>query len=467
MKKTTLLLFILFLTGIMQAQTRTQPKAGVSPIVNIKKPQTFVLPNGLKVMVVEDHKLPRVTFNLATDNAPYAEGNKKGVNELCSAMIGKGSKNIDKDAFNEEIDFLGANISFSAQGAFASSLSKYAGRILELMADGSLHPDFSPIEFEKEKEKLLEGLKSQEKSVPFIAEIVGNALAFGTNHPSGEFTTEASLKNTTLDDVITNYQTYFVPENAYLVIVGDIKYKAIKPVVEKLFGSWPKRSAPKTTYIDPENVPFTQINFIDVPYAVQSDISLVNTLNLKMNDPDFFAAVLATNILGGDFNSYLNMNLREQHGWTYGASSTIGSGKYVTKIRSTSAVNSMATDSAVVEFIKEIKKIRTIKVSDQLLQDVKAGFIGRFVMRAEKPETIARHALNIETDDLPLDFYENYIKIINAVTPEDILRAANKYFLIENTRIVIVGKGSEVIPGLENLKIPMFYFDKYGNPIKK
>ncbi len=467
MKKTAFLLFISFLTGIMQAQTRTQPKAGVSPIVNIKKPQTFVLPNGLKVMVVEDHKLPRVTFNLATDNAPYAEGNKKGVNELCSAMIGKGSKNISKDVFNEEIDFLGANISFSAQGAFASSLSKYGGRILELMADGSLHPDFSPIEFEKEKEKLLEGLKSQEKSVPFIAEIVGNALAFGTNHPSGEFTTEATLKNTTLDDVIANYQTYFVPENAYLVIVGDVKYKAIKPIVEKLFGSWPKRSAPKTTYIDPENVPFTQINFIDVPYAVQSDISLVNTLNLKMNDPDFFAAVLATNILGGDFNSYLNMNLREQHGWTYGASSTIGSGKYVTKIRSTSAVNSMATDSAVVEFIKEIKKIRTIKVSDQFLNNIKAGFIGRFVMRAEKPETIARHALNIETDDLPLDFYENYIKIINAVTPEDILRAANKYFLIDNTRIVIVGKGEEVIPGLEKLKIPMFYFDKYGNPIKK
>lgn len=467
MKKTASILFILFLTAIMQAQTRTQPKPGVSPTVNIKKPQTFILPNGLKVMIVENHKLPRVTFNLAIDTAPYAEGNKKGVNELCSNLIGNGTKNISKDVLNAEIDFLGANVNFSAQGAFASSLSKYSGRILELLSEGSLHPVFTQIEFDKEKEKLLEGLKFQEKSVPFIAERVVNALAFGTNHPSGEYVTETTINNISLEDVIENYQNYFVPEKAYLVIVGDVKYKTIKPIVEKLFSNWKKGNVKEIAYVDPENVPFTQINFVDVSNAVQTDISLVNTLNLKMNDADFFAAVLATNILGGDFNSYLNMNLREQNGWTYGASSTIGSGKYVTKIRSTSAVNSSATDSAVVEFIKEIKKIRTVKVSNEFLNDVKAGFIGRFVMKAEKPEATARHALNIETEDLPTDFYENYIKTINAVTPEDILRVANKYFLIDNTRIVIVGKESEILPGLEKLNIPLFHFDNYANPIKK
>jgi predicted Zn-dependent peptidase len=127
----------------------------------------------------------------------------------------------------------------------------------------------------------------------------------------------------------------------------------------------------------------------------------------------------------------------------------------------------MATDSAVVEFIKEIKKIRTEKVSEKVLNDVKAGYIGRFVMQVEKPQSVARYALNIETEDLPSDFYENYIKTINAVTPDDILKAANKYFLIDNTRIIIAGKGSEVIPGLEKLNIPMFYFDNYGNPLEK
>lgn len=467
MKKTSILLFILFLTGIMQAQDRPQPKPGKAPVVNIQKPQTFVLPNGLKVMVVEDHKLPRVTFNLTLDNAPFAEGKIKGVDELTSSLIGNGSKKITKDAFNEEIDFYGASVNFNSSGAYASSLSKYADRILELMADGALNPNFTQEEFDKEKAKMSESLKAEEKSVPAIADRVADALAFGKNHPSGEFVTEATLNSVTLADVQANYQNHFVPENAYLVIIGDVKFKKIKPFVAKLFGNWEKRSTPKLTYEAPKDVPFTQINFVDMPNAVQSEISLINIVNLKMNDPDFFPAVLATHILGGDFNSYLNMNLREAHGWTYGANASIGTGKYVTKLKSKSAVRNVVTDSAVVEFIKEIKKIRTEKVSDELLNNVKASFIGKFVMQVQQPQAVARYALRIETENLPKDFYENYIKSLNTVTPEQIQIAANKYFLVDNTRIVIVGKGTEVIPGLESLKIPILYFDKYGNPIAK
>lgn len=467
MKKASILLFILFLTGIMQAQDRTQPKPGKAPVVNIKKPQTFVLDNGLKVMIVEDHKLPRVTYNLTLDNAPFAEGNKKGVDDLTSTLIGNGSKKITKDIFNEEIDFFGANVNFSSRGAYASSLSKYANRVLELMADGALNPNFTQVEFDKEKARMLESLKSQEKSVTAIANRVTDALAFGKNHPEGEFITVETLNNVTLADVQANYQNYFSPENGYLVVIGDVKYAKIKPFVEKLFGSWQKRSTPKTNYPDPKNVPFTQINFIDMPNAVQSEISLVNTVNLKMSDPDFFPAAIATYILGGDFNSYLNMNLREAHGWTYGANAIIGSGKYVSKLKSASAVRNVVTDSAVVEFIKEIKKIRTEKVSDELLANVKAGYVGRFVMQVEKPQSVARYALNIETEKLPADFYENYIKNVNAVTAEQVMQAANKYFLIDNTRIIITGKGSDVIPSLEKLKIPIFYFDKYGNPLEK
>jgi predicted Zn-dependent peptidase len=467
MKKTSIILFILFVTGIMQAQDRPQPKPGKAPVVNIKKPQTFVLANGLKVMIVEDHKLPRVTYNLTLDNAPFAEGNKKGVDELTSSLIGHGSKKITKDLFNEEIDFFGANVNFSSQGAFASSLSKYANRILELMAEGALNPNFTQEEFDKEKAKMLEGLKAEEKSVPTIANRVGDALAFGKNHPSGEFTTVETLNNVTLADIQTNYQNYFVPENGYLVVIGDVKYNKIKPVIEKLFGSWQKSSTPKLTYADPKNVDITQINFVDMPNAVQSEVSLINTINLKMSDPDFFPAAIATYILGGDYNSYLNMNLREKHGWTYGANAIIGSGKYVSKLKSASAVRSIATDSAVVEFIKEIKKIRTEKVSDELLANVKAGYIGRFVMKVQQPQAIARYALNIETEKLPADFYENYIRNINAVTAEQVQQAANKYFLIDNTRIVIAGKGTDVLPGLEKLKIPIYYFDKYGNPLEK
>jgi predicted Zn-dependent peptidase len=161
------------------------------------------------------------------------------------------------------------------------------------------------------------------------------------------------------------------------------------------------------------------------------------------------------------------MNLREKHAWTYGASASIDSGKYTTKLKCKSSVRNAVTDSAVVEFIKEIKRIRNEKVSFETLQNVKAGYIGRFVMKAQKPQAIARYALNIQIENLSKDFYKNYIKNINAVTAEEVQAAANKYILSDNMRIIIVGKGSEVLLGLERLNIPIFYYDKYGNPVDK
>ena len=468
MRKSIILLSGLFLTITMQAQDRTQPKPGPAPTINIKKPVTFTLPNGLKVLVVEDHKLPRVSFNLSIDNAPYAEGDKKGVDELTGSLIGNGSMKIPKDAFNEEIDFLGADINFSTDGAYASGLSKYSKRILELMAEGTLNPNFTQEEFDKEKDKLIEGLKTQEKSVPVVASRVENVLLFGKNHPSGEYLAETSIKNVSLADVKTHYETYFVPEHAYLVVIGDVKFKDTKKMVEKLFGTWVKATAPNLSYSAPSNVQYTQINFVDMPNAVQSEISLVNSVNLKLSDPDYFPVIVANQVLGGDFNSYLNMNLREAHGWTYGARSSSGVNKYtVSKFKANSQVRTMVTDSAVVEFIKEIKRIRTEKVTDEALNNVKAGYVGRFVMQVEKPQTIARYALNIETEGLPADFYENYIKNIQAVTADDVMRVMNKYVLADNMRILITGKGTDVIPGLEKLKIPIFYFDKYGTPTEK
>lgn len=467
MKKITLLILALTITGMMQAQDRTQPKPGPSPKVNITKPQSFTMANGMKVMVVENHKLPRVTFNLTIDNPPFVEGNKKGVADLTSAMIGDGTQKTDKDTFNEEIDFLGASINFNSQGANASALAKYSKRVLELVAEGALQPKFTQEEFDKEKNKIIEGLKADEKSVPAISSRVIDALAYGLNHPFGEFISAETIKNVTLADVQNNYKTYFAPENAYLIIIGDVKYKDVKAEVEKLFGNWKKSTLPEQSYPSPTNVSQLEINFVDVPNAVQSEIAVVNTVKLKMNDPDFFAAVIANQILGGDFNSYLNMNLREANAWTYGATSSIGSSKYDSKFIAKSAVRNAVTDSAVVEFMKEIKKIRTEKVDETNLKNVKAGYIGRFVMQVEKPQTVARYALNIETEDLPADFYEKYIQTINAVTADDILRVANKYFLPNNMRIVIVGKGSEVLPGLEKLNIPIKYYDKYATATEK
>lgn len=473
MKKYLYIAASLFLSITMQAQDRPMPKQGPAPSINIKKPVTFVLENGLKVLVVENNKLPRVSYNLTLDNAPFAEGSKKGVTDLVSSMIGNATETVSKDKFNEEIDFLGANISFYESGASASGLSRYSARILELLADGALNPLFTQADFDAERTKLIEGLKSDEKSASAIAARVQNVLTYGKEHYNGEFTSEETLKNVTLQDVINHYNTYFVPSNAYLVVIGDVKTKDVKKKVEELFGAdvWKKATAPSLTYNDPKDLQYSQINFVDVPNAVQSEIALINLSKLKMNDKDYFAAILANQILGGGGEGRLFLNLREKHGWTYGSYSNLGASKYVSKFSSTASVRNAVTDSAVVEIFNELKKIRTDLVSAEDLRNAKAKYIGNFVMQIEKPATIARYALNIKTLGLPDDFYENYVRNINAVTPEDIRNAANKYFLADNTRVVIVGKAADVLPGLEAMsakeKMPIFYFDKYGNKVDK
>lgn len=467
MKKIITIVTSLFFMATITAQDRPMPKSGPAPSINIKSPETFTLKNGMKVMVVENPKLPRVTFRLSIDNTPYTEGNKKGVSDILSSMIGNETEKTSKKAFNEEIDFLGANINFSASGASARGLSKYSERILELLAEGALESKFTQEEFDKAKTRLIEGLKADEKSVSANARRVENVLVFGKNHPNGEYTSEETLNNVSLNDVKLNYNTYFVPEKAYLVVIGDVKFKDIKKQIEKAFKGWKKASAPSLTFTEPKDVQFTQVNFVDMPNAVQSEISVINMSNLKMTNKDYFAALLANQILGGGGEGRLFLNLREKHGWTYGSYSSIGSGKYTTKFKATASVRNSVTDSAIVEIFNEIKRMRTDLVSEEDLKNAKAKYVGNFVMQIEKPETIAFYALNKEIQNLPDDFYENYIKNINAVTAEDIKAAANKYFLVDNLRVVVVGKAADVLPGLDKSGIPVMYFDRFGNKVDK
>ncbi|WP_430614058.1 M16 family metallopeptidase [Flavobacterium sp. JP2137] len=469
MKKIFILTTSLFLAiTTMQAQDRSQPKPGPAPTVNVEKPKSFTLKNGLKVLIVENHKLPRVTYSLTLDAPLHLEGEKAGVSSLASAIMGAGTDKMSKDQFNEEVDFLGADFRFWDKGAYASGLSKYSETILNLMADGALHSKFTKEEFDKEKAKAIEGIKSSEKSVTAVATRVENALVYGINHPAGEFVTEETLSKVTFEDAQKHYADFFVPENAYLVIVGDVDYKKTEKLVNKLFGSWKKASAPKSTFVQPKNVPQATINFVDMSNAVQSEIALVNIVDLKITDKDFFAAILANQILGGGGEGRLFLNLREAHGWTYGAYSSIGNArKFPAKFKASSSVRNVVTDSAVTEFFNEVEKIRKELVSAEDLKNAKAKYIGNFVMEIQKPATIARYALNTELDKLPSDFYENYIKNINAVTVEDVRNAAQKYFLANQLRVVIVGKAADVLPGLETLGMPIAYFDKFGNPTAK
>ena len=471
MKNSILLILTILLASAgsyAQIDRSKQPEPGPAPKINMERPIEFSLDNGLNVMIVENHKLPRVSLSLFFDRTPFLMKEKAGVTSLLGSMLGNGTQTISKDDFNEEIDFLGADLSFGFDGGYASSLSKYFERMMELLADATMNSLLTPEEFEKEKERLLEGLKSQEKSVDAVASIAGGALAYGRNHPYGEFENEATINNVSFEDVQEYYKNFFNPKQAYLVIIGDINPEKIKPIIESRFNSWENGSITEIPMPEAQSNPKAlEINFIDMPNAVQSNISLTSNVSLKMNDSDYHAVLIANKILGGGFNSYLNMNLREEHGYTYGAGSSVGADKYITRFKTGASVRNEVTDSAVVQTIKEVKRIQENPVEEEALANAKAKYVGDFVLALERPSTIAQYAINIKANNLPADFYAEYLKKINAVTVEDVQRVANKYFNAENARFIVIGKGSDVIENLEKTGIPINYFDREANAVEK
>ena len=475
MKKSIIFLTFLLITFSVLAQVdrSVMPKPGPPPEINLQEPQTFELGNGLKVLVVENNKLPRVSMSLFLDTPPILEGQKAGMASLAGLLLGNGSQSISKEEFYEEVDFLGASISFGPLSASARSLSKYFPRIVELLADAAINPNFTQEDLNTEKERLITALKNDDKDVGAIAQRIQNALVYGTAHPYGEFSTIESVERVSLDDIQKFYSDYFVPTNAYLAVVGDVKFDEVKELVTTHFTPWIKASPLTYVFSDPLDVQYTQINFVDMPNAVQSEIRAVNLVDLKMKDPDYLAAILANRILGGGTQGRLQQNIREDKGFTYDARSRLGNDKYArATLRAQTSVRNAVTDSAVVEILHELDSITTSPIDEEELKDIKASYIGNFVMSLENPATIARFALNIKTEDLPEDFYSTYLERINKITAEEVEAAARKHFKAANTRIIVVGKGSDVAEDLEKIRfrdkrVPVFYFDKMGVKTEK
>lgn len=467
------LVFLFTIAVEAQIDRTQQPKPGPAPLIQVENPEEFELKNGMTVLLVENHKLPRVSMSLSIDHPLFVEGEKVGANNLLSGMMGKGSTSISKNDFEEEIDFMGARLFFNSSGAQASSLSRYFPKVLELMADAALNPNFVEEEFQKEKEKLITGLETAEKDVKTAARRVENILTYGVNHPYGEFITKEKVMGLTLEDVKTAYDYIYSSTNSYLVVVGDFDPAQTKKLIKEHFGNWKAKEQAKIPFSDPSNAEQTEIDFVEMPNAVQSEISFINTIQLDKKSEDYFASLLANQILGGGGEARLFLNLREDKGFTYGAYSSLGnSHKTKARFRASTSVRNAVTDSAVVEILHEVDKIRNELVTDEELKLVKAKYAGNFVISLEDPETIADFALNIKTQDLPSNFYKEFLKNINKVTKQEVLAAANKYILSNNARIVVTGKGSDILEGLEkishqNTLLKVRYFNKWGNETER
>ena len=449
------------------------PPSGPDPEIKLGQPYEYELSNGLKLIIVENNKLPRASVNLFIDSQSYSSDGKTGIGSITSSLLGKGTKNILKDDFIEEIDFMGSTLSLYTTGAYGSSLSKFFPRILELLADGLLNPVFDEEEFKKEKDRLLESIKENEKSVTSIARRVGDIIIYGKNHPNAEYTSESSINNISFKDLEPYFKKRFIPNNAYMVIIGDIKAEETKERILDLFSKWEKGEVITEDITVNNSFDQTEIHFIDMPNAIQSEIRFQNLIEMRKNSPDYISLLVANRILGGEPESRLESKIREDKGYAYYARSNFGSNKYSsTTFNAFTSSRANVTDSSVIELLSEIDKIKKVKVGGQELSDIKAAYFGDFVRDTESPSTIAQYSVDIKIEELDNDYYKNFIKSVNQVTSDDIFKVSNKYFNTDQGAIIIAGKGSELIDKLENItydgkKLNINYYDTRGNIIDK
>jgi len=459
----TLIILLSFAVSAFAQVDRTKaPEPGPAPKIQIGDYQSFELKNGLKVFVVENHKLPRVAFSLILDNEPIIEGEKAGYVSITGQLLRNGTTNRTKAQLDEEIDFIGASISTSSSGVFASSLTKHKDKLLELMTDVLFNPAFPEDELEKIRKQTLSGLAANKEDPSAIANNVSSVLVYGKDHPYGELTQEETVENITLADCKNYYQKYFKPNVGYLAVVGDIEMKEAKKLVTEYFSKWEKGDIEQPKYDMPNAPEKTFVAMVDRPSSVQSVIDVTYPISLEPGNPDVIKSRVLNQILGGGFSSRLMQNLREDKAFTYGARSSLSSDDLVGSFSAGASVRNEVTDSAVAEFLFELKKIREEQVTEDELSAAKASIIGSFARSLERPQTIANFAINTARYNLPEDYYANYLKNVSATSLADVQAMAQKYIKPGQSNILIVGKANEVAENLKQFG-DIKYFDIYGN----
>jgi zinc protease len=454
---------LLAITSVSAQVDRSHaPKASAAREIKIGEYQSFTLKNGLQVFVVENHKLPRVQFGINLKNNPILEGEKAGYVSMAGDLIGTGTKTRSKAQLDEEVDFIGASLNTSPTGITASSLSKHTAKLLDLMSDVLYNPSFAPEELEKLKTQTLSSIAAGKDNPSSIAANVRGALVYGKNHPYGEIVTEKSVGAITLDDCKAYYNTYFKPNNAYLIIVGDIDLKNGKLYAEKYFSKWIAGDVKNPTYIQPASPAKTFVALVDRAASVQSVINISYPVDLRPGSMESIKARVTNEILGGGFSSRLMQNLREKHAFTYGARSTISSDPLIGNFNASASVRNAVTDSSVYEFVSELRRIVNEPVTEKELSDAKATISGSFGRSLESPQTVAGFALNTAKYNLPKDYYNNYLKSVDVVTISDVQATAKALIKPENAYIIVVGKGADIADKLTSFG-EIKYYDIEGN----
>jgi len=387
MKLNLIIIFLILSVCSLFAQVdrSVQPKPEPAPEINLGEYESFTLENGLKVFVIENHKLPKVTFSLILDRDPILEKENTGYIELAGQLLRRGTLTKTKEKIDEEIDFIGANLNTSGSGISGSSLTKHFDKLMEIFADVLLNSDFKQEELDKLKKQMLSGLAASKDDPEAIASNLRTVLTYGADHPYGEVMTEATVNSISLDLCKQYYRNYLKPNIGYLAFVGDINLKEAKKIAEKYLGKWKKGEIENLTYPTPKAPLVTKVGISKRDASVQSVINISYPIELSKNSPDLIKASVMNAILGGTFSARLNQNLREKHGYTYGAGSSISSDKIIGNFNASATIRNSVTDSAITEIFNEMKKLRNEKVPEAELDRIKNYLNGSFSRSLESP----------------------------------------------------------------------------------
>jgi predicted Zn-dependent peptidase len=468
--KSLYLLLILLLTNCVFAQLdRSQrPAAAAAQKINIPASQVFTTANGITVILSENHKIPKVSIELSLGNTPRLEGSKAGLSNFAGSLLMSGTATRSKDQLDREIDFIGASLSAGSSSMYLSCLTKHLDKGLDLMTDVLYNANFPENEVERIRKQNMSGLQSTKADAGEMATNATLAVNF-PGHPLGEIMTEATLQNITREDLIQYYKSTFTPQGSYLVVVGDITRAQTEAMVTRYFAAWQGGPVYQSDLGKGQFDKGNRVVFVKKPGAVQSVVYVTFPIDIRAGHKDQLALNVLNGILGGGgFGTRLMQNLREDKAFTYGCYSSLNITENGSWMSAGGNFKNAVTDSAITEILKEFAGIIEAQVTDEELSLTKNNMAGGFARSLERPQTVARFALNTIKQKLAPDYYQNYLQQLEAITKEDVLRVAQQYFTAKNCHIVVVGN-EEILPKLlvfdTDGKIEKL--DAFGAPIKE
>ncbi len=447
--KSLYLLVVLILTNSVFAQLdRSQrPAPAAAQKINIPASQVFTTSNGITVILSENHKIPKVSIELSLGNTPRLEGNKAGLADFTGSLLMSGTTTRSKDQLDREIDFIGADLSAGSSSMYLGCLTKHLSKGLDLMTDVLYNANFPESEVERVRKQNLSGLQSTKADAGEMASNATRAVNF-PNHPLGEIMTEATLQNISREDLLAYYKSTFTPQGSYLVVVGDITRAETEALVQTYFATWQGGPAYQASLGKGQFDKGNRVIFVKKPGAVQSVVYVTFPIDMRAGHKDQLALNVLNGILGGGgFGTRLMQNLREDKAFTYGCYSSLNITENGSWMSAGGNFKNAVTDSAITEILKEFAGIIEAQVTDEELSLTKNNMAGGFARSLERPQTVARFALNTIKLKLAPDYYQKYLQQLEAITKEDVLRVAQQYFTAKNCHIIVVGN-EEILPKL-------------------